>query len=176
MDSIAAWVILHFVASLAWGGQHKTAQTFVFQTTDAMAAVWMADGGDVNSLPLVNFDKETVVAVFAGQKATGGYQIRIESIRQVRSVRTTPTTADEPPIQPGTNVVLFRETGPEPGSVVTRALSYPSHVVAIEKTDGPFMFVNADSDEAAQLDGLDRQVFEAGKRIEGVVPFQVRHP
>ena len=136
-----AWVVLEILRSVAWP-QHRAPEKFVFHSRDEMAKVWVADGGAAEQLPAVDFDKEIVVAVFSGQKNSGGYGIKIEGVYYVQNKlsRNDPT------------VILYREKSPEPGSMQTRNLNYPSDV-EIVKDSGPheYKFVDAGSDEGKQI-------------------------
>jgi PrcB C-terminal len=67
-------------------------------------------------LPVVDFDKEIVVAVFLGEKPTGGYGVEISSAEVADRALT----------------VFVRETSPKPGAMVTQAINQPFHIVRIE--------------------------------------------
>jgi protease stability complex PrcB-like protein len=67
-------------------------------------------------LPTVDFDKEIVVAVFLGEKPSGGYGVEISSAEVVGSSLT----------------VFVKETSPKPGAIVTQAINQPFHIVRIE--------------------------------------------
>ena len=137
--ALITWVILDCLRVLVWPADHGSASQLVFQTRDELSKVWVADGGKEADIPAIDFEKETVVAVFSGQKNSGGYSIKIERILSQKrgSVESI--------------VVLFRETVPTPGSMQTRALTFPGHVVVIQKSVAKFSFVNVDSDEAQQF-------------------------
>jgi hypothetical protein len=67
-------------------------------------------------LPVVDFDKEIVAAVFFGEKPTGGYGVEISSAEVADRALT----------------VFVRETSPKPGAMVTQAINQPFHIVRIE--------------------------------------------
>ena len=136
--AVLTWIILDIVRAFAWPSDHKSAGQFVFQTREELNKVWVADGGLEADMPAVDFDKETVVAVFSGQKNSGGYSIQIDRILSRKSGREE------------TIIVLFRETAPAPGSMQTRALTFPGHAVVIQKSMVQYKFVNEDSDEAKE--------------------------
>jgi hypothetical protein len=71
--------------------------------------------------PVVDFNKEIVIAVFLGEKPTGGHTVEI-----VRIDRNN----DELEI-------LFKEVTPPPGGIVTQALTQPFHIVRIAKNGEP---------------------------------------
>jgi hypothetical protein len=66
--------------------------------------------------PAIDLDKEMVAAVFLGEEPTGGYGIEIVG------AELTDSSLD----------VLFRETAPTPGAIVTQAFTQPFHIVRIE--------------------------------------------
>jgi hypothetical protein len=70
--------------------------------------------------PKVNFGQEMVVAVFLGEKPTGGYAIEI-----TRAAKT------DRGIEVG-----YREQTPAPGAMTIQALTQPFHIVRIPKSDG----------------------------------------
>jgi hypothetical protein len=67
-------------------------------------------------LPVVDFDKEIVAAVFLGEKPSGGYGLEISSAEVADSSLT----------------VFVKETSPKPGAIVTQAINQPFHIVRIE--------------------------------------------
>lgn len=79
----------------------------------------------VPNMQAVNFNKEQVLAVFMGQKNSGGYGIEIKRV-----------------IDTGKKiVVVVEEITPPEGAIVTMALTQPFHIVKIENPDGkPIVF------------------------------------
>lgn len=154
----AVWVVLSILGVIQWAPQHQKAEFRVFQSAKEMAAVWTSDGGksetlpaafdevgeirvyagtEARQMPKVDFAKHTVVALFAGEKSTGGYGIKAEKVL---------VTADKKKA-----VVLYSEKSPAPGGPVTMVMAYPSHVVVIEKFTGEIKFVSVDSEEGKKL-------------------------
>jgi hypothetical protein len=77
-------------------------------------------GGKADSRPAVDFSKEMVVAVFLGERNTGGYKVDI--------------TLMADPIEPKTHLVVFyREIQPESGSFNTEMISEPFVMVKIAR-------------------------------------------
>jgi hypothetical protein len=70
-------------------------------------------------LPEVDFRQESVIAVFAGQKPTGGYGVMVREIRQ----------------EGGDLIVLVEETQPGPGDIVTQALTHPWAMVTVARPE-----------------------------------------
>jgi hypothetical protein len=67
------------------------------------------------ALPAVDFGRETIVAVFLGEKPTGGHDIEITNVEQ----------------RDGGLVVSYAERSPQPGGMVTQAFIQPFHIVRI---------------------------------------------
>ncbi len=65
--------------------------------------------------PEIDFDKHMALAVFMGQRSTGGYSVRIESVREF-----------EKHIE-----VHYTSTSPSPGDMVTMAITSPYHIVIV---------------------------------------------
>jgi hypothetical protein len=82
-------------------------------------------GGPANrSLPSVDFSREVCVAIFAGQRPTGGFTVTVEE-----------TTGSASGLE-----VAYRLTGPPPGAIVSQALTSPFQIVAVESRATPVRF------------------------------------
>ncbi len=68
-------------------------------------------------LPKINFEKEMVIAVFMGERHSGGYSIEITSILKTEKEI----------------VAAVEEKEPSPESLRTLALTSPYHIVVIKK-------------------------------------------
>ena len=106
------------------------AHQFVAITTEAeWEALWRRHRSATSSAeaPAIDFHHGMLVAVFAGEKRTGGYGIEITHIE-----------ADEPSqhLQ-----VFVRETSPLAQGIVTQALTQPYHIVQLTKVDWPVVFL-----------------------------------
>jgi hypothetical protein len=88
----------------------------VARSADEVAALWRAHRGVA---PPAGVAGRTVIAVFAGERRTGGYQIDVDRV-EARGDRVR---------------VHLRETVPPPGTLVTQSLTYPYHIVAIAPTN-----------------------------------------
>ena len=66
-------------------------------------------------LPAIDFSKEIVVAVFLGEKPTGGHDVEIVSTER----------------SDGTLLISFVEKSPRPGGMVTQAFTQPFHIVRV---------------------------------------------
>jgi PrcB C-terminal len=69
--------------------------------------------------PFVDFKRQIVVAVFLGEKPTGGYDVEI--IRAEQS--------------DGALVLHYREKSPLPGSIAIQALTQPFHIIQVVRDD-----------------------------------------
>jgi protease stability complex PrcB-like protein len=70
----------------------------------------------------IDFARETVVALFAGLKSTGGYSIRVDKV--------------EDESQPGKSSrakIRYRVIEPPPGAMLTQSLNQPSVVIRLPK-------------------------------------------
>lgn len=73
----------------------------------------------VPKTPVVNFEKNTLVAVFSGAKNSGGYMVNIDSV-----------------IEGSKNLTVYvTETKPGKSCVVTDAITKPFVIMKIPKTD-----------------------------------------
>lgn len=80
--------------------------------------------GSPSALPIVDFSREIVLAVFAGERPTGGYEIVITTVEAGS----------------GGLLVTYSETGPPPGSFLTQQLTHPYHLVRVPRVGGPIIF------------------------------------
>jgi PrcB C-terminal len=72
-------------------------------------------------VPQVDFTRYSVIAVFFGEKPTGGYSIEILSAESNNSESIC---------------ITVRHCQPKAGDFVTEALTYPYHIIRISKIDG----------------------------------------
>ncbi len=78
----------------------------------------------VASDPNIDFSKNFLVALFAGQRPTSGYQIKITTI-----------------VENNCEIVInFYEKGPQVGEIVTPATTYPTDFILIPKTTKAIFF------------------------------------
>jgi len=74
--------------------------------------------------PEVDFSKQMVVAIFLGERRTGGYFVTVKSI-----------SADS-----GGLTVGYEENRPGRGCIVTMALTYPFQIIRLARVEGPVTF------------------------------------
>ncbi len=76
------------------------------------------------SLPKIDFTQSIIIGVFLGQRNTGGYSIEITKVLETEK-----------------NIeVLVEETSPGEGCMVSMALTYPMHIIKIQKVDKEIEF------------------------------------
>ena len=75
--------------------------------------------------PAVDFSTEMVVALFLGERPTGGY-----AIEMTRVERTDSSLA-----------VHFRVTKPDPGAMLMQVLTQPFHLIKLPRVDEPLRFL-----------------------------------
>lgn len=75
-------------------------------------------------MPAVDFSTRMLIAVFAGEKATGGYAITIYKVAEEGKTIT----------------VHFHEISPPPDAIVVQVITQPYHIVEIEKTPLEIVF------------------------------------
>lgn len=95
--------------------RHEEEMFYIIQDEETFTDLW------VNKLEEemfeINFDEKMVLAVFLGEKPSGGYNVEITEIIE------TDTTLE----------VMVSETSPGEDDMVTMALTYPGHVVELDR-------------------------------------------
>jgi len=104
-----------------YGGKNEQAFLVAESLSDLQKELQnpMFDEALQQKLQAVDFQKNVLVILHAGQKNTGGYSISVESVK----------------VDKGLTTVTVKETGPEPGAQVTMALSNPFAIVAVPKNE-----------------------------------------
>jgi hypothetical protein len=100
-----------------------TKEQYVIKNEEGFKKLWQ-DINAVIELPEVDFSKEMVIAVFMGEKPTGGYGIEVTSVYEYRDKIT----------------VNVKEKEPGPDEIVTQALTYPYHIVTTKSIDKEVVF------------------------------------
>jgi hypothetical protein len=95
----------------------------VVRDAAAWGTLWKQHAGD-RPMPVVDFSKEAVAAVFLGTRSTGGYGVAIAGGQQ----------------KAGAFVVEYRETSPGPGAIAAQVITSPFSIVAMPKVDGDVKF------------------------------------
>jgi hypothetical protein len=114
------------IAKGAFSGIRTPFNTLV--TNDVQwTEVWgkhSANEKQVEAVPKIDFNKESVILVAMGEKRTGGYAIEVFAVED---------SADS-------YVVRVRTKAPRPGGFQLQALSAPFHIVAVPKISKPVHF------------------------------------
>jgi hypothetical protein len=94
------------------------------RTQAEWAALWKRHAGTLPQaaeVPKVDWSKEMVLAVFMGERSTGGYFVQIRGARE----------------QAGKLAAEVEYGMPKPGGFVTEAFTAPFHIVAVSKSALP---------------------------------------
>ncbi|HEY9839983.1 MAG: protease complex subunit PrcB family protein [Candidatus Sericytochromatia bacterium] len=104
------------------------AGTRVVTTSQDFSTLWQQHTSVLDTPPTVDFNSQSVLAVFAGEKPTGGFTATITSVKQLNKTLT----------------VTYKVTAPAPDAIVTQVITYPAHIVSIplSKQKGDFDQVN----------------------------------
>ena len=88
--------------------------------------VWARHARAVGAVaaPPVDFSREMVVGVFMGERETGGYQIEVIEVERTASGLR----------------VHYRTRSPEPGALLTQALTQPFHLIRLARDESPLTF------------------------------------
>lgn len=97
-------------------------------TVDEFRTLWQQHTSSFDAPPTVDFNTQSVLAVFGGEKPTGGYTAAITSVKQLNTTLT----------------VHYRISSPDPNTGMTQVITYPAHIVSIplSKSKGDFDQVN----------------------------------
>ena len=104
------------------GNEVAEPSTRVFQTKKDWNEFLKENSASLRGRQSVDFSKQMVAAIFAGQKPTGGY-----------SVQVTKVVDESEPGRPTRGVVHYRLVSPPPDALVSQVLTYPSVVIRIGK-------------------------------------------
>ena len=110
------WRVIHTGSQARYQGSVRN-MTYV-PMADAYQKTWASLVGD-SPAPAIDFKREAVIFIIAGQRPTGGYAVNVKSIALEGDVL----------------VVDAPVTAPSPDSMVTQALTSPFAVVAVDKID-----------------------------------------
>ena len=98
----------------------KEAGIVVAEGADALERLYKEDISSAKRPPvMVDFDRCVVVAIFAGERSSGGYRLEITGARYENKELN----------------LRYRLHVPKPGSMVTQALTSPYAVILLEKTE-----------------------------------------
>jgi PrcB C-terminal len=86
------------------------------RTEAEWAQLWRQHAGD-RARPPIDFNKESIVAVFMGSRPNAGFNTAIVSATEGG----------------GALIVRYTETRPPPGAITAQVLTFPFHIVAIPR-------------------------------------------
>ena len=107
---------------------YQSASQTVIDNQERWVDLWQLDTSDTEPsppVPKVDFTSYKVVAVFAGEKSTGGYSVEILAV-ETRNFQTK----DLPSL-----VIIVEYRQPQPEDYVTEAMTYPYHMIKIPQID-----------------------------------------
>jgi hypothetical protein len=99
------------------------ARRVVVRTAEDWRGFWREHAGDKEP-PAVDFTRDTVLAVFAGSRATAGWAVRVTAVV---------------PEEDGVRVTVM-ETRPGRGEMTAQILTAPFHIVSVPRFTGPAVF------------------------------------
>lgn len=95
-------------------------KNYAVYDADELARLWtMAYGASGPAVPSVDFDTHYVIAVFAGEKPTGGYSIKVEDVSDQAALR----------------YVSILLTTPGAACTTTQAITSPFQIVTVPFSD-----------------------------------------
>jgi hypothetical protein len=98
-------------------------KNYAAYTPEALMQIWAMAHGKGAPPPDIDFSKEFVIAVFAGQQPTGGHSIVVAAVIDALDTR----------------IVDVKLVKPGAGCMVTEALTTPYQIVAVPISDAPLM-------------------------------------
>lgn len=107
---------------LTTDGGHEEEMFYIIADEETFIDLWV-DTLEQEMME-VDFNESMVLAVFTGEKPSGGYQVEITQIFE------TDDTIE----------VMVLETAPGADDMVTMALTYPGHVIAMKTSDKEVIF------------------------------------
>jgi len=102
-------------------------QELVVRSAEEWQRLWLAHeagASPARPLPGVDFSDSVCIAIFAGERPTGGYAVKVERVVEAG----------------GGLEVVYRVTGPAPGDIVSQALTSPFQVISVASRQAPVRF------------------------------------
>lgn len=104
-------------------GRYDNHEYLVIENSEEWERIWSLAMPEW-SLPEIDFSTHTVIAVFMGGQSSGGHMISIERITNVEN-----------------EIIIVNVKEIYPGRIsVTLALTYPRHIIKIERVQKPIVF------------------------------------
>jgi len=110
------------ISQIDYGGYENHEYLFI-ENSEEWGRIWSLALPDGSLSPEINFSTHIVIAVFMGERSTGGYEVSIERITDVG----------------GEIIVNVDEI--YPGRIfVTEAFTWPHHIIKVERVQKPMVF------------------------------------
>jgi hypothetical protein len=103
---------------------HRERYDYFIQTQQEWDALWQRTSS--SEIPDIDFSSNIVIAVYMGERVTGGFRIEIINIVESITHRR----------------VYIRETSPSPSDPVTLALTQPYHIVKLNRDYRLIVFIH----------------------------------
>ncbi|MBS3092847.1 protease complex subunit PrcB family protein [Candidatus Pacearchaeota archaeon] len=100
-------------------------QTRIIKSSESWSDLWTEMFPTEMIASAINFNESMVVAVFQGQKSTGGYDIKINKIVETSNKL----------------LVYITETPPGKNCIVTQALTQPYNIIQLKHSEKPIEFI-----------------------------------
>lgn len=104
--------------------EYQTANEMVIDNPEEWASVWQQHASGIippPPIPKVDFTDYQIVAVFMGEKHTGGYSVEILTVETESSETDDPTSV----------VIQVNYRQPQPGDIVQEVITHPHHIIRI---------------------------------------------
>ena len=105
----------------------EDARQAVVRTPEEWKALWK-EHAPGRPMPAVDFTTSMVIGVFLGSRNTAGYRVTITGIER----------------DGATLAVTYREARPRTGEMLAQVLTFPHHLVRVERIDGAVKFTRAE--------------------------------
>ena len=105
----------------------EDARQVVVRTPEEWKALWK-EHAPGRPMPAVDFSKSTVIGVFLGSRNTAGYRVTITGIER----------------DGATVAATYREERPAARDIVAQVITFPHHLVRVERIEGEVKFVRAE--------------------------------
>jgi hypothetical protein len=105
----------------------EEARQVVVRTPDEWEALWK-EHAPGQPMPAVDFTTSMVIGVFLGSRNSAGYGVTITGIEK----------------EGATIAVTYREDRPAAGAVLAQVITYPHHLVRVERAAGEVKFARTE--------------------------------
>lgn len=115
-------VLYDVLATNYYSGNPYAQGIYIARSFEDAISIMEGDERNDEVFSKIDFEKEALIFVFAGTFNTGGYSIKVDSIKRTAKNKIS---------------AIFSITSPSPDSLVTQAFTHPSIIVSVKvsKTD-----------------------------------------